>query len=58
MQLKGLMEKFTTGKMFKGISYLRIENTVKTINDEDLSNNYVSLFPSNKMTKFIDYINS
>ena len=38
-----------------GISNFQIENTIKEINDEDLSNNFFVLFPSNKMTKFIDY---
>ena len=41
--------------MLKGISNLQIENTIKTINDEDLSSNLVCVFPSNKLTKFIDY---
>ena len=37
--------------MLKGISNFQIEKAVKKINDDDLSNN----FPSDKMTKFIDY---
>ena len=41
--------------MLKGISNLQIENTIKTINDEDLSNNFVGVFPSDKMTKFMAY---
>ena len=41
--------------MLKGISNLQIENVIKTINDKDLSNNFVGVFPSDKMTRFIDY---
>ena len=46
MQLNKLKERFTTGKMLKGISNLQTENTIKTINVEDLSNNFVGVFPS------------
>ena len=28
---------------------------MKTINDEDLSNNFVGVFSCDKMTRFIDY---
>ena len=55
MQLKKLKERFTTGKMLEGISDHQIENTIKRINDEDLSNYFVGVFPSDKVTKFIDY---
>ena len=41
--------------MLKGISNIQIENILKTINDEDLSNNFVDVFPSDKMTRSIDY---
>ena len=41
--------------MLKGISNFQIENTIKTIDDKDLSNNFVGAFPSDKMTRFIDY---
>ena len=40
--------------MLKGISDLQIGNTIKVVNEEDLSNNFVGVFPSDKMTKFID----
>ena len=33
----------------------RIEQAIKKINYDDLSNNFVEVFPSDKMTKFIDY---
>ena len=41
--------------MLCGISNFQIEKTIKEINDDDLSNNFVGVFPSNKITKFIDY---
>ena len=41
--------------MLKGISNFQIENVIKTINDKDLSNNFVDVFPSDKMARFIDY---
>ena len=41
--------------MLKVISNFQIENVIKRINDEDLSNNFVGVFPSNKMSRFIDY---
>ena len=40
--------------MLKGISDLQIGNTIKAVNEEDLSNNFVGVFPSDKMTKSID----
>ena len=55
MQLKEIKKRFTIGKLFNGISNIQIENTIKAINDEDLSNNFVAEFPSDKMRKFIDY---
>ena len=38
--------------MLKGISNFQIEEIIKQINDDDLSNNFVGIFPSDKMTKF------
>ena len=35
-----------------GISNFQIENAFKKINDEDLLNNFVGVFPSNYMNKF------
>ena len=42
-------------KMSKGISNFQIEETFKNIVDEDIENNYVDVFPSNHMNKFIDH---
>ena len=41
--------------MLEGILSFRIEETIKKINDEDLTNNFVRVFPSDKMTKCIDF---
>ena len=41
--------------MLKGISNFQLEKTIKEINDDDLSNNFFGVFPSDKMTKFIGY---
>ena len=38
--------------MSKGISNFQIEKTVENINDEDINNNFVGVFPSNYMNKF------
>ena len=41
--------------MVDGISDFRIEKAFKNINDQDIDNNFVGGFPSNKMNKFIDH---
>ena len=38
-----------------GISNFQIENAFKKINDEDLLNNFVGVFPTNYMNKFINH---
>ena len=40
--------------MNKGISNFQIENVIDNIGDEDLNNNFVGVFPSNHMNKFIN----
>ena len=42
--------------MAKGISNFQIESTLKNINDEDINDNVVGVFPSNHMNKFINHI--
>ena len=42
--------------MSKGISNFQIENGIKRIMDEDLDNNFVVVFPSNQMNKFINHV--
>ena len=41
--------------MSKGISNVQIENAIKNIEDEDLNDNFVGVFPSNHMNKFINH---
>ena len=38
-----------------GISNFQIEKAFKEIGDEDLLENFVGIFPSNYMNKFIDH---
>ena len=38
-----------------GISNFQIENAIKNIGDDDLKDNFVGVFPSNYMNKFIDH---
>ena len=38
-----------------GISNFQIENAIKEIGDEDLLDNFVGVFPSNYMNRFINY---
>ena len=42
-------------KKVAGISNFQIEETFKEIGDEDLLKNFVGVFPSNKMNKFVDH---
>ena len=41
--------------MSKGISNVQFENAFKNIEDEDLNANFVGVFPSNHMNKFINH---
>ena len=41
--------------MTKGISNLQIENVFKELNDQDIDENFVGVFPANRMNRFIDY---
>ena len=38
-----------------GISNFQLENAIKNIGDDDLIDNFVGVFPSNYMNKFIDH---
>ena len=40
--------------MTKGIRNFQIENAFKNINDEDINDIFVGIFPGNYMNKFID----
>ena len=39
----------------KGISNFKIENAIANVGDDDLTNNFVGVFPSSYMNKFIDH---
>ena len=41
--------------MAKGISNFQIENALKNIDDEDIHNNFVGVFPSNHMKRIINH---
>ena len=41
--------------MRNGISNLQIEEAFKNTEDGDINNNFVGVFPSNYMNKFIDH---
>ena len=41
--------------MSKGISNSQIENALKYMEDEDINNNFVGVFPSNYMNKSINH---
>ena len=41
--------------MSKGISNFKIQNAIKSIEDDDLNDNFVDVFPSNYLNKFINY---
>ena len=39
--------------MSRGISNFEIENIFKDINSEDIDDNFLNVFPSNKINKFL-----
>ena len=41
--------------MAKGINNFQIENALKNRDDEDINDNFVSVFPSNHMKKFVNH---
>ena len=41
--------------MTKGISNLQIEKAFKQLNDQDIEENFVGVFPANRVNWFIDY---
>ena len=42
-------------KMSKGLSNFQIEKILKDIGDPDINDNFVSVFPTNYLDRFIDY---
>ena len=41
--------------MSKGISNIEIKNLFKQINNDDLSENFLGVYPSDKINKFIRF---
>ena len=51
-----MVEKFTfTDSEMAGISNEAIEDFFEKLNDDDLKNNFIGVFPSNFINKFISY---
>ena len=46
-------EQFNFKKMSKGISNFEIEKVFKEINNDDINENLIGIFPSDKINKFI-----
>ena len=40
--------------MLKGISNFQIESAIKNLNDNDINENFIAVFPANHTNKFID----
>ena len=41
--------------MYKGITKFQIGDVLKNLNNEDINDNFVCIFPENQMNRFIDY---
>ena len=41
--------------MLKGISNFQIESAIKNLNDNDINENFIAVFPANHTNKFVDY---
>ena len=41
--------------MSKGISKIQIEKAFRDLDDEDINDNFVGVFPANHINRFIDY---
>ena len=52
---KQAQKDYLTGKISKGITNFQIETALKNINDEDLNDNFLGVFPANEINRFIDY---
>ena len=42
-------------EMSKGISNYQTENAIEKLGDDDLDDNFIGVFPSNYMNKFINH---
>ena len=52
--LENHRKTFLTSKIFKGITNFQIETALKNINDPDIDDNSVGVFPANHMNRFIN----
>ena len=41
--------------MREGVSNAQLENATESIGDDDLNDNFVGVFPSNRISKFINH---
>ena len=41
--------------MSEGIDNFQIEEAFNNLNDPDINDSFIGVFPANQMTKFIDY---
>ena len=55
IELKIKLKLYLIKKKMGGISNFQIEDAIKRISDEDLLNNFVGVFPSNHINKFIKH---
>ena len=55
MLSKKLKKNSLIGNMAVGISNFQIEKALKDIDDPDIYDNIVGVFPANQMNRFIDY---
>ena len=52
---KKLEQNSLTGNIVKVISNFQIGKALKVIDDPDINDNFVGVFPANQMNRFIDY---
>ena len=53
--LKKQLKTCLVKKIAQGISNFQIENPFKNIKDTNINDNFVGVFPANRMNRFIDY---
>ena len=53
MQLNRQRKTYSTGKMAKGISKIQTEHALGNLDDEDINDKLVGVFPANHMNRFI-----
>lgn len=53
--LKKQLKTCLVKKIAQGIGNFQIENSFKNIKDTNINDNFVGIFPANRMNRFIDY---